>query len=292
MILWLASYPKSGNTWVRTILGQLFHKNLDNTEVFEKSKNIRLYPSRIDFVDLDEYFKLKKFPQEKKKIIFDKTAINWIKSQSILNLTKDIKILKTHNMLCKLNINNKDTSFTDLDNSIGVIHIVRDPRNVITSLINHFSFNNEKQALRFLKNENQTLGLDQNSIPQLLSSWNNHYNSWKRFPKNNFLIKYEELILNPKKQISSLIDYLKNFFPITISHEEIDKILEYSSFENLKKLEDQGLFDEKAFNITTGKYKKFFYLGPKNDWKNRLKYETLKDIQESFHDEMVELDYL
>ena len=153
MILWLASYPKSGNTWVRTIIGQLFHKNLENTEVFEKSKNIRLYPSKIDFMDLDEDFKLKKFPQEKKKIIFDKTAINWIKSQSILNLTKDIKILKTHNMLCKLNINNKDTSFTDLDNSIGVIHIVRDPRNVITSLINHFSFENENQALRFLKNE-------------------------------------------------------------------------------------------------------------------------------------------
>ena len=69
MILWLASYPKSGNTWVRTIIGQLFHKNLENTEVFEKSKNIRLYPSRIDFMDLDEDFKLKKLFLIKRQLI-------------------------------------------------------------------------------------------------------------------------------------------------------------------------------------------------------------------------------
>ena len=58
MILWLASYPKSGNTWVRTIIGQIISQNLDRKKVFETAKQIRLYPSKIDFLDLDNDFKI------------------------------------------------------------------------------------------------------------------------------------------------------------------------------------------------------------------------------------------
>ena len=68
MIIWLASYPKSGNTWLRTIISQLLYKNLNDEEVLEESRKIRLYPSKIDFLDLDEDFKLPVYPDEKKKI--------------------------------------------------------------------------------------------------------------------------------------------------------------------------------------------------------------------------------
>ena len=185
MILWLASYPKSGNTWVRTIIGQIISQNLDGKKVFEAAKNIRLYPSKIDFLELDDDFKFKEFPKDKKKKKFDKTVVNWEISQNKINLNNKINIFKTHNMLCKLEIDKKLYSFTNLDNSLGVIHVVRDPRNIITSLKNHFSFDNEDKTLEFMINENQTLGIEENEIPQLLSSWKNHYNSWKRFPKNN-----------------------------------------------------------------------------------------------------------
>ena len=67
MILWLASYPKSGNTWVRTIIGQLINNNYDSSKVFEKSKDIRLYPSKIDFKDLDDDFKVNTYLPELKK---------------------------------------------------------------------------------------------------------------------------------------------------------------------------------------------------------------------------------
>ena len=67
MILWLASYPKSGNTWVRTIIGQIISQNFNEKKVFQTAKQIRLYPSKIDFLELDDDFKYKKFPKEKKK---------------------------------------------------------------------------------------------------------------------------------------------------------------------------------------------------------------------------------
>ena len=291
MIIWLASYPKSGNTWLRTIISQLLYKNLNDEEVLEESRKIRLYPSKIDFLDLDEDFKLPVYPDEKKKLILDKTVINWEASQSKLNLDKKLRILKTHNMLCRLKIKNDFYTFTNLENTLGVIHIVRDPRNIFTSLVNHFSFESDEKALEFIFNDNQTVGIEENTIPQLLSSWNNHYNSWKRFPKNNILIKYENLILDPKKEILKLTQYLRQFFELSYSDNELDQILHNSSFENLKNLEEKGLFKENALN-KDNVTKKFFYLGKKNDWKKLLDKKVSEALEKNFKKEMLELGYL
>lgn len=291
MIIWLASYPKSGNTWLRTIISQLLYKNLNYEEVLEESRKIRLYPSKIDFLDLDEDFKLPVYPDEKKKLILDKTIINWEASQSKLNLDKKLRILKTHNMLCKLKIKNDFYTFTNLENTLGVIHIVRDPRNIFTSLVNHFSFESDEKALEFILNDNQTIGIEENTIPQLLSSWNNHYNSWKRFPKNNILIKYENLILDPKKEVLKLTQYLKQFFELSYSDIELDQILHNSSFENLKNLEEKGLFKENALN-KDNVTKKFFHLGKKNDWKKLLDKKVSEALEKNFKKEMLELGYL
>ena len=291
MIIWLASYPKSGNTWLRTIISQLLYKNLNDDEVLEESRKIRLYPSKIDFLDLDEDFKLPVYSDEKKKLILDKTVINWEASQSKLNLDKKLRILKTHNMLCRLKIKNDFYTFTNLENTLGVIHIVRDPRNIFTSLVNHFSFESDEKALEFIFNDNQTVGIEENTIPQLLSSWNNHYNSWKRFPKNNILIKYENLILDPKKEILKLTQYLRQFFELSYSDNELDQILHNSSFENLKNLEEKGLFKENALN-KDNVTKKFFYLGKKNDWKKLLDKKVSEALEKNFKKEMLELGYL
>ena len=292
MIIWLASYPKSGNTWLRTIIGQLFSDNFNKKNIFEKSKKIRVYPSKVDFEDLDEIFKLSKFSTEDKKKILEKTIINWSSSQSKINLDNKIKIFKTHNMLCKLNVKDKPYSFTNIENTIGVIHIVRDPRNIITSLKNHFSFENDGQAIKFMTNDNSTIGLDENKIPQFLSSWNNHYNSWKRFPKNYILIRYEDLILDTKKEIKKLIDYLNNFFDFTVLNTDLERMINNSSFNNLKELERKGLFSENAINVKTGEVKSFFNLGHNNDWKKILEDETKKIIEKNFQKEMQELKYL
>ena len=195
-------------------------------------------------------------------------------------------------MLCKLNINDKFYSFTNLENTVGVIHIVRDPRNVLTSLKNHFSFQDDESALKFMSNENQTTGLDENNIPQFISSWKSHYNSWKRFPKNNLMIKYEDLLSDTKNQILRLIDHINNFTQISISNHDLNKIINNSSFENLKRLENQGKFDENSINNNSGEIKTFFNMGKKNDWKIILNHKTRNIIEKKFKNEMIELGYL
>ena len=292
MIVWLASYPKSGNTWLRSIIGQFFEKDFNEDKVFERSKKIRVYPSKIDYLKIDKIFNSKVFLQEQKKEILEKTIINWSLSQAKINLNKDTNYFKTHNMLCKINVNDKLYPFTDLENTIGVIHIVRDPRNILTSLKNHFSFVDDESALRFMTNEDQTTGLDENKIPQLLSSWKNHYNSWKRFPKNNILFKYEDLLFDTKNQILRLANYINNFTKISISDYDIDKIIVNTSFENLKRLETQGKFDESSINKKTGETKTFFKMGAKNDWKKLLNDDSRSLIEKKFKHEMIELGYL
>ena len=293
MIIWLASYPKSGNTWVRTIINQIIFNDVKSkTEVFDNLSRIRRYPSKTDIVGLPQLPNHNVFTRDQKKEVIDFTIKNWSVSQEKINKNNKTNILKTHNLLCKLNLDGKNYSFADLNNTIGVIHIVRDPRNIVTSVKNHFSISTEEDSVEMLLNKYNWTGLSNNEVPQLLSSWGNHYNSWKKFPKNYLLIRYEDLVLDIKKEILKLINYLSGYFEYKITDKLIEEIERNTSFENFKKLESDGKFSENSVNDTTGEKRTFFNLGPNNNWEKMLKKENIDKIETQFNNEMKELGYL
>ncbi len=293
MIIWLASYPKSGNTWVRTIINQIIFNDVKSTtEVFDNLSRIRRYPSKTDIVGLPQLPNHNVFTKEQKKEVIDFTIKNWSVSQEKINKNNKTNILKTHNLLCKLNLDGKNYSFADLNNTIGVIHIVRDPRNIVTSVKNHFSINTEEDSVEMLFNKYDWTGFSNNEVPQLLSSWDNHYNSWKKFPKNYLLIRYEDLVSDIKKEILRLINYLSDYFEYKITDKLIEEIERNTSFENFKKLESDGKFSENSVNEITGEKRTFFNLGPNNNWEKMLKKENIEKIETQFKNEMKELGYL
>ena len=293
MIIWLASYPKSGNTWVRTIINQIIFNDVKSKdEVFDNLSRIKRYPSKTDIIGLPQISNTNSFTKEQKKEVIDFTVKYWQKSQENINKNNKINILKTHNMLCNINLDGKDYSFTNLENTIGVIHIVRDPRNIVTSAKNHFSLSNEEESVEMICDNYNWTGFTDNEVPQLLSSWANHYNSWKKFPKNNLLIKYEDLVSDVKKEVLKIIEYLSNYFEYKISDKVIEEIERNTSFENFKELENVGKFDENSINEITGEKKTFFNLGPHNNWKKILKKESINKIETQFNNEMSELGYL
>ena len=91
---------------------------------------------KIDQFPTKKYFKDYKY--DKKNA--GETCKLWLKAQEKINLKNEIKFFKTHNVFGK--VNNFD--FTNSQNSIGGLYVVRDPRNVITSVKNHYQLNDEQ----------------------------------------------------------------------------------------------------------------------------------------------------
>ena len=284
MIIWLASYPKSGNTWVRSFLTSLLY-NKKNEANLKDLVNIQQYPLRSHFTNL-----VSKIDD------LSELSSNWILSQKIINQDKKIKFFKTHHALCKF----KNSYFTNGEVSLGVIHIVRDPRNVISSILYHYSKKNYEEAKDFLFDERKAIGkrFDPNdpevnrNIFTVLSSWKNHYTSWKQFKKNYLLIKYEDLLSNPKDEFYNLSNYLSKLLSIEFENNKINHAIKSNSFENLKKLEKEGGFEEAVSDKETGEKKEFFNLGPANDWSKLLSSELRESIEKEFEVEMRELGYI
>ena len=290
MIIWLASYPKSGNTWLRAILHQIIINKIEKEKNWLSSlhKLVDTYPKIEHFKNLNNSLIQENDFKNKNEIIK-----NWESSQKRLNSDKKLKILKTHNMLCSIEIDQQKFTFTNLENTLGVIYIVRDPRNVITSLKNHFFLKTYNEALDIIKGENKWGGvIEKNQVPHLISSWQHHFESWAQFPKNYILFKYEDIIDNPKKQIGRLVKYLQKFIKIELSEQKIDQIIKDTDFKNLKVLEKEGYFLENAVNIKTNDKATFFNLGPNNDYNKILNEEVRFKIEKKFAYTMKNLNYL
>ena len=286
MIIWLASYPKSGNTWIRSFLGSLLFSK--NSEIdFKNLLNIPQYPQRFHFNN---------FVDDKDIDNLNKVSSYWIKTQQIINLDRKIKFLKTHHIYCNINGSN----FTDYKNSLGVIYIVRDPRNVISSIKYHYSKENYLEAEKMMTDEYRALGkkIDRSSknidrdMITLIASWKTHYNSWKNFEKNKLLIKYEDLINNPYEEFYKIYKYLSKILKLNIDKKKIDHAINLNTFDNLKSIENREGFIESIDDKNTGLKKKFFHLGPKNKWENILDNQIRLSIEDKFKVEMKELGYL
>ena len=140
MIIWLASYPKSGNTWLRFFIISLLLK--ENNEVSLKHlEGIRQFPTNYHY---------KNFNISKSNLgNLNEISKHWIDAQKVINSDNKIRFFKTHNALIKLDNN----IFTNEENTLGTIHIVRDPRNVLTSVNNHFHHNSLEESKEFIFDE-------------------------------------------------------------------------------------------------------------------------------------------
>ena len=284
MIFWIASYPKSGNTWLRALISTYF---FSKDGKFDQGllKNIDQFPT-------SQYFET--FNHD--KTIPGDTCKYWISAQEKINLKKQVRFYKTHNVFGK--VNNYD--FTNSQNSIGCIYVVRDPRNVITSLKNHYQLNDE-QALDWITSEKKFIYNVQNfeedgySDFQFISSWSTNYKSWKVQKKVPIkIIKYEEL-LNSTYIVFS--DVLRFIYKLTNNNEKLNKdkikkTLQSTSFDMLKKNEKENGFSE-AVTKREDRSKKvpFFNLGPKNDWKKLLNEKIIEKTENVFEKYLKELNY-
>jgi len=279
MIIWLASYPKSGNTLLRSILSSYFYsedgifnfKNLEKISQFPQTSH--LMSIGVDVNNEEEVFK------------------NFINAQNFINQEREkVKFFKTHSSLCKM----YDSNFTDLKNTLGSIYIVRDPRNVVTSLAHHYGLSVD-QATNVMIDKDRLMDKTAKNCRVFLGSWGFNYNSWKNLQnqKKYLLVKYEDLLKKKKTVLLKIFKYLDSLgLKSSLDMIKLNKVIKTTEFESMKKKEENEIFYEAVIDTNTGKRKNFFNLGPQNNWRKLLDKKNVDKIEISFEKEMVELGYL
>ena len=274
MIIWLASYPKSGNTWVRAFLSTYIYSQNEEFK-FENMKKIDLFPQMKYFNDIGV------IPNN-----LSEFAKNLILTQDKINLSNDIVFFKTHNAMCSIG----NYPFTNKDNTLGVIYLIRDPRDVLISYSKHddTSMDFSLKALINSKNAGYLIDDKNKKLLSTIGNWSENYNSWKNFNlTKKIIIKYEDLLINPFDNFLKIIEYLNKLYGLKIDKDKIKKIIEITKFSNLQDLEKKFGFNEKI-----SKKELFFREGKSGYWKSQLDKKIIDKIENLFCNEMKELNYL
>tara|TARA_B100000767_G_scaffold98397_1_gene94373 strand:+ start:1 stop:855 length:855 start_codon:yes stop_codon:yes gene_type:complete len=283
MIFWIASYPKSGNTWLRTLISAYYYSK---DGIFNQSilKSIGQFPEKRHFVDFNYN------PGN----VTD-TAKFWIKAQEKINKDRKIRFFKTHNTFGKVN----NCDFTNKDNSVGCIYIVRDPRNVITSLENHYEMRHE-EALKWITNLNKyiydahKIKEDQYSNFQFISSWSMNYKSWNIQNKIPIkIIKYEDLLKETFVVFKDIVEFINKTLNIKekINIDKLRNSVNSTNFNKLKNDEQKNGFIEAVLSKKNEKKIPFFNLGPDNDWRKILDKDKQEKLTNIFKEDLTKLGY-
>ena len=271
MIIWLSSYHKSGNTWVRTFLTNYLYEEKDDP--FENINKIPSYPRERHFTFLNE---------QELKTLGDKenSFKHYIKSQEKINSNGGLSLFKTHSYCGGVNNN----YFTNSQNTAGFIYFVRDPRSVAISLSHHMTKSLEDVVN--IMTDQKTFMKVNDEFSEYLSSWRINYLSWRNAKYPKLIIKYEDLKDNSYDNFKKILKFINNHVNIEINDEKIRKIIAKCEFKNLQSFEKKNGFKERK-----GK-QLFFRQGKVDEWKERLPQNLVDKLEKEFNSEMKELGYL
>ena len=277
MIIWIASYPKSGNTYLRSFISSYYFSKKGKFN-FELLMNVLQFPS-VKFT--------------KKNLNSEVEASNnWIYNQNQFFSGENVHFIKTHNSLNQHNGN----SFTTKNLSLGCIYIVRDPRNIITSMTHHYSLTYE-QAYKKLIDENASL-LEKSregdySNFTFLGSWSSHFKSWKNSKDfKTLFVKYEDLENNKYDTFKKIVQFINELKKdkSSLNEKKFLNSINSTNFSNLRNKEEIEGFDE-SVNSKSGERKRFFNLGFNNRWQKILPKNILTKLNNNLQSDLNDLGY-
>lgn len=276
-LIWVASYPKSGNTWMRSLLTALIYTNdglfnfdlLPKIDQFEKKSNF----SFVKNIEPSDFDNLDKMP------IISKY---WHEAQECLNYS-DLIFLKTHSS----NYNYKNLKYANLNKTRGCIYLVRDPRDVAISY-SKFMGCSIDETIEYMLGPSRQIWNQEKTVGIIISRWDYHIASWLNLDTPKIFIRYEDLLHNTKKVLKELIEFIQGPLKIKIelNDDKIENIVTTTSFELLKNKENKDGFKEASKNAP------FFRKGKSMQWKQMLTYDQIEKIESNLGKYMKKFNYI
>lgn len=275
-IVWLASYPKSGNTWVRIFLNNYVLDGDMPANINEMPEGLhastRALFDRITGVESSDLtgaeidrvrpFMYQQWAHESQETLFVKVHDAWRQ-------------------------NDAGESIFPRAATQTAVYIIRNPLDIVASFANHYgqTFN---KAIDTLANEAHALASSTDKLsrqlPQFLGSWHAHVLSWtqqKEIPVH--LVPYENLCNNPFETFKQLIEAIG----LPLDEERLKKAIRFSSFDQLKQQETAVGFVEKRPNSL-----KFFRQGKSGGWQNELDAKQIAAVVKNHRQTMQQFGYL
>lgn len=275
-IIWLASFPKSGNTWFRIFLANLAAGDKGPTDINDLGERGGIASSRYEFeaatlldsglISHDDIDRLR--PRVYERIAAEITQQRWIKVHDAYTLTPEGEPLLARRA------------------ARAAVYLVRDPRDVALSLAHHNNTTIDG-AIEFMNAPGGALCRGRkgmaDQLRQKLHGWSGHVTSWldqTHVPVH--LVRYEDLIADPVGQFSRALQSAKR--PATQA--EIERAVRHTDFTELQRQES-----EKGFAERTSRTAPFFRVGRVGSWRETLTAQQAREIENCHGAVMARLGY-
>lgn len=274
-IVWLASYPKSGNTWLRAFLANL-----------AANRAAPLKPSELrDFTDeevkADRFTELAGKPNTELSID-ELAALRPDVHALIAQRAQGTRLVKTHNLCGSFD----GHPLFDWQVTAGAIYVVRNPLDVAVSMTHHYGLTTE-QAIERLSDDRVASVNDELFVSHIIGSWSTHVNGWadmaERAPGKVVVLRYEDLLEKPAKHFAKAAKLIG----LGQDKKRIDRAVKHAGFQTLATLEKNDGFVEAMDEKT-----RFFYKGRANQWREALDHEQVQRIVDDHREQMARFKYV
>lgn len=273
-IFWLASYPKSGNTWTRAFLASLLSPERKNVSVNELHTGS--IASARSWVEEGLGIDLSELSHDEVDALRPR-AYTWLAHNS------DTDYHKVHDAWTRLP---DGAPLFPTQATRGAVYLARNPLDVVFSWANHSSISVE-HSIRNLCDPGHALCASKrkiaNQLRQLQGTWSDHVLSWLDADIPRLVLRYEDLKRAPLAAFTAITA----FFEIEATSREIAAAVRKARFENLRRNEEEEGFREKAPRV-----KHFFRKGMVGEWREALTPEQVEQVVTANRPGMERMGYL
>ena len=276
-INFLASYPKSGNTWLRTFLEAYFLGEI------ELNQMICSVPDDVDARHLPgDGSDPKKYPVDIQMLTRPMAMLRLVNQYNESKIEGLPLFVKTH----AINMIANGIELLPMSLTKSIVYIVRDPRDIVISLAKHMGLT-INEAINSMDDKYQVLSdKDRGKMADFISGWNDHVKAYLNCDTHNtLLVKYEELKADPVRIFRKILEHAG----VDVNEEKIKIAVELTEIGKLQNLEKEKGFTEASPKTDGG----FFGGGGKSgEWKDKLTPMQVRGIEKSCGSMMKRLGYL